>query len=154
MLAWGGDGYRRGVRIQVGDAKVYPFIAAEKARAGNVQRACQLLSVSRSAYYTWSKHRPTPHQQRDVEHVGRIIQPGLVEQLLLEGPFARRRANEYVEERCQEVEPDGGQVVGGARRGHAARLPHARVFRAKRCRLPRYVPKFAPGVGKGRALNE
>jgi putative transposase len=53
--------------------KVYHFIAAEKARAGNVQRACQLLSVSKSAYYTWSKHRPTPHQQRDIE-LGKLVE--------------------------------------------------------------------------------
>lgn len=53
--------------------KVYPFIAAEKARAGNVQRACQSLSVSRSAYYAWSKQRPTPHQQRDAE-LGKLVE--------------------------------------------------------------------------------
>jgi transposase InsO family protein len=53
--------------------KVYPFIAAEKARAGNVKRACQLLSVSRSAYYTWSNHRPTSHQQRDAE-LGKLVE--------------------------------------------------------------------------------
>lgn len=30
---------------------VYPFIEAEKAGQHNVKRACELLEVSRSAYY-------------------------------------------------------------------------------------------------------
>ena len=30
---------------------VYPFIEAEKAQQRNVKRACELLEVSRSAYY-------------------------------------------------------------------------------------------------------
>ena len=29
----------------------YPFIEAEKAQQRNVKRACELLKVSRSAYY-------------------------------------------------------------------------------------------------------
>ena len=29
----------------------YPFIEAEKAQRRNVKRACELLKVSRSAYY-------------------------------------------------------------------------------------------------------
>ena len=30
---------------------VYPFIEAEKQGSGNVKRACELLKVSRAAYY-------------------------------------------------------------------------------------------------------
>ena len=30
---------------------VYPFIEAEKAQQRNVKRACELLEVSRAAYY-------------------------------------------------------------------------------------------------------
>jgi transposase InsO family protein len=43
---------------------VYPFIEAEKAQQHNVTRACQLLQVSRSAYYA---HRsgPCPRAQQD-----------------------------------------------------------------------------------------
>ena len=38
---------------------VYPFIEAEKARPdGNVKRACELLKVSRSAYYAAPQHWP------------------------------------------------------------------------------------------------
>jgi transposase InsO family protein len=39
---------------------VYPFIEAEKAQRHNVIRACQLLEVSRSAYYA---HRAGPSQR-------------------------------------------------------------------------------------------
>lgn len=53
--------------------KVYPFIAAEKAAAGNVARACQLLSVSRSAYYQWTKPGLSARRQRD-EELGQLIE--------------------------------------------------------------------------------
>ncbi len=51
---------------------VYPFIEAEKAQQHNVKRACQLLEVSRSAYYA---HRagPSRHAQEDAELTQRII---------------------------------------------------------------------------------
>jgi transposase InsO family protein len=51
---------------------VYPFIEAEKAQQHNVKRACQLLEVSRSAYYA---HRagPSNHDQQDVELTERIV---------------------------------------------------------------------------------
>jgi transposase InsO family protein len=51
---------------------VYPFIEAEKAQQHNVKRACQLLSVSRSAYYA---HRagPSARAQQDTELTERII---------------------------------------------------------------------------------
>ena len=52
--------------------KVYTFIAAEKPAGRNVQRSCALLSVSRSAYYDWSKHIPSVHAQADDE-LGRHI---------------------------------------------------------------------------------
>lgn len=35
---------------------VYPFIAAEQAGKHNVKRACELLKVSRSAFYTRDRH--------------------------------------------------------------------------------------------------
>ena len=45
--------------LREGDpVNVYPFIEAEKADSRNVARACELLQVSRSAYY----------QQRDQAH--------------------------------------------------------------------------------------
>jgi len=55
--------------------KLYRFIAAEKPAERNVHRSCALLSVSRSAYYSWSKHLPSRHARREDDlrgHVRRI----------------------------------------------------------------------------------
>ena len=52
---------------------VYPFIAAEKVAAGNAARACALLSVSRSAYYQWSKHTPSARADKDAQLGERIM---------------------------------------------------------------------------------
>lgn len=55
--------------------KVYTFIAAEKPAERNVNRTCALLSVSRSAYYDWSKHRPSARARAEgmlQEHIRRI----------------------------------------------------------------------------------
>ena len=46
---------------------VFPFVEAEKAEQGNVAKACELLEVSRSAYYEWSKNIPSPRQLTDDE---------------------------------------------------------------------------------------
>ena len=51
---------------------VYPFVEAEKAEQRNVAKACELLEVSRSAYYEWSKHTPSPRQLADNELAERI----------------------------------------------------------------------------------
>jgi transposase InsO family protein len=45
---------------------IYPFIEAEKARQHSVQRACQLLKVSRAAYYA---HRAGPSQRQSADAV-------------------------------------------------------------------------------------
>lgn len=52
---------------------VFPFIEAEKAEQHNVAKACQLLEVSRSAYYEWSKHTPSAGALADAE-LGQRIQ--------------------------------------------------------------------------------
>ncbi len=45
---------------------VYPFIEAEKAeQVGTVAKACELLEVSRSAFYDWSRHAPSRRQLDD-----------------------------------------------------------------------------------------
>jgi transposase InsO family protein len=46
---------------------VYPFIEAEKRTAGNVSRACQLLEVSRSAFYQQRDAQPGPHARTDAD---------------------------------------------------------------------------------------
>ncbi len=44
--------------------KLYPFIEAEKVGQRNVGRACQLLKVSRSAYYAAGAANPVPERAR------------------------------------------------------------------------------------------
>lgn len=45
---------------------VFPFIEAEKAQqVGTVAKTCELLKVSRSAYYDWSRHVPSRRQLDD-----------------------------------------------------------------------------------------
>ena len=45
--------------------KLYPFIAAEKAAGRQVHRPCGLLGVSRSAYYEWSKQKPSARSREE-----------------------------------------------------------------------------------------
>ena len=51
---------------------VFPFVEAEKAEQHNVAKACELLEVSRSAFYEWSKHVPSTRQLADDELGARI----------------------------------------------------------------------------------
>lgn len=44
---------------------VYPFIEAEKQEQRNVKRACELLQVSRSAFYEACTNTPSPRQVAD-----------------------------------------------------------------------------------------
>jgi transposase InsO family protein len=45
----------------------YPFIEAEKSRRRNVKRACELLKVSRSAYYAARGGQPSGRAAQDAE---------------------------------------------------------------------------------------
>ena len=45
----------------------YPFIEAEKARQRNVKRACELLKVSRAAYYAAREGQPCDRDRQDAE---------------------------------------------------------------------------------------
>jgi transposase InsO family protein len=51
---------------------VFPFIEAEKVEQGNVAKACELLEVSRSAFYEWDKHLPSARELADEELAERI----------------------------------------------------------------------------------
>ena len=46
---------------------VYPFLEAEKADSRNVVRACELLQVSRSAYYQQRDDQPTAREQSNTD---------------------------------------------------------------------------------------
>jgi transposase InsO family protein len=51
---------------------VYPFVEAEKTGKHNVKRACELLEVSRSAFYQHVRGEQTPRQRVDAELTERI----------------------------------------------------------------------------------
>ena len=51
---------------------VFPFIEAEKAEQRNVTKACELLEVSRSAFYEWHQHLPSARQLADDDLAERI----------------------------------------------------------------------------------
>jgi len=53
---------------------VYPFIEAEKAQQRNVKRACELLEVSRAAYYAHRAALPSARQLADDELTEHIRQ--------------------------------------------------------------------------------
>jgi putative transposase len=48
------------------------FVEAEKAEHHNVAKACELLEVSRSAFYDWHQHRPSARQVADEQLAERI----------------------------------------------------------------------------------
>ena len=51
---------------------VFLFIEAEQAEQRNVAKACELLEVSRSAFYDWHRHVPSARQVADDDLAGRI----------------------------------------------------------------------------------
>ena len=51
---------------------VYPFIEAEKAQQRTLKRACELLEVSRAAYYAHRANTPSARQLADEELTERI----------------------------------------------------------------------------------
>ncbi|MFC8209057.1 MULTISPECIES: IS3 family transposase [Streptomyces] len=53
---------------------VHPFIEAEKRDGHNVKRACELLQVSRTAFYARRTGKPGPRAVRDAELTERITE--------------------------------------------------------------------------------
>ena len=53
---------------------VYPFIEAERAERRHVKPACELLEVSRAAFYQWARHIPSRHDLDDRDLKPRITQ--------------------------------------------------------------------------------
>ena len=53
---------------------VHPFIEAEKQDGHNVKRACELLKVSRAAFYARRTAAPGPRAVRDAKLTGKIIE--------------------------------------------------------------------------------
>ena len=50
----------------------YPFIEAEKAQQRNVKRACELMKVSRSAYYAARGSQPSQRAAHDADLAARV----------------------------------------------------------------------------------
>jgi transposase InsO family protein len=53
---------------------VHPFIEAEKRDGHNVKRVCELLEVSRTAFYARRTGKPGPRAVRDAELTGQITE--------------------------------------------------------------------------------
>jgi putative transposase len=53
---------------------VYPFIEAERAEQRHVKPACELLEVSRTAFYQWARHDPSERERADQALAPRIQQ--------------------------------------------------------------------------------
>jgi transposase InsO family protein len=53
---------------------VHPFIEAEKQAGHNVKRACELLQVSRAAFYARRNGEPGPRAARDTELTSKITE--------------------------------------------------------------------------------
>ncbi|MEU6237859.1 IS3 family transposase [Kitasatospora sp. NPDC047058] len=53
---------------------MHPFIEAEKQAGHNVKRACELLKVSRAAFYTRRTAAPGPRAVRDAEPTEKITE--------------------------------------------------------------------------------
>ena len=53
---------------------VYPFIEAEKTARRNVKRACELLQVSRAAYYSHRTTGPSARARVDAALTEKIIE--------------------------------------------------------------------------------
>jgi transposase InsO family protein len=52
--------------------RLYPFIEAEKAQQRNVKRACELLKVSRSAYYAARCDEPSARDRENAELAAQV----------------------------------------------------------------------------------
>ena len=92
----------------------YPFIEAEKAGNHNVARACELLKVSRSAYYADRTNPGSPHARRDVELTAKIV----------------------------EIHAESEQTYGSPRVHHELRDQGQRCSRKRVARLMRQIDRY------------
>ncbi|MFE5811777.1 IS3 family transposase, partial [Streptomyces sp. NPDC056491] len=106
---------------------VHPFIEAEKRAGHSVKRACELMKVSRSAYYTRRNAAPGPRALRDGELTSLISKihtqsrgtygaPRIHAALLREGHACGRR-------RIARLMREAGMAGRHRRRGHRTTVP-------------------------------
>ena len=92
----------------------YPFIEAEKAGNHNIARACELLKVSRSAYYADRANPGSRHARRDVELTAKIV----------------------------EIHEESQQTYGSPRVHHELRDQGQRCSRKRVARLMRQIDRY------------
>ena len=106
---------------------LYPFIEAEKAQQRNVKRACELLEVSRAAYYAHRAAVPSARQLADdelTEHIrqahqaskGRYGAPRIHAEL-------RRRGHRHARKRVARLMRAAGLCGRRPRRGKQTTIP-------------------------------
>ena len=106
---------------------VHPFIEAEKAQQRNVKRACQLLEVSRAAYYAHRANTPSARQVADeqlTEHIrqahqaskGRYGAPRIHAEL-------RRRGHRHARKRVARLMGAAGLCGRRPRRSKRTTIP-------------------------------
>ena len=84
----------------------YRLVAAEKAAARPVLRACVVLEVSRSAYYQWAQQMPSARARQDAmldERITRIHRESAA-------PTARRGSTTSSDARESPVAASGSRV--------------------------------------------
>ena len=106
---------------------LYPFIEAEKAQQRNVKRACELLEVSRAAYYAHRAGVPSARQLADdqlTEHIhqahqaskGRYGAPRIHAEL-------RRRGHRHARKRVARLMRAAGCAAADRGGGSGPRSP-------------------------------
>ncbi|MFI6409904.1 IS3 family transposase [Streptomyces sp. NPDC050548] len=110
---------------------VHPFIEAEKRDGHNVKRVCELLQVSRTAFYARRSGKPGPRAVRDAELTGQITEvhaksrgtygvPRIHAVLKREGEVCRRR-------RIARLMRAAGLEGRSRRRRHLTTVPDPRA---------------------------
>ncbi len=128
---------------------VYPFIEAEKAQQRNVKRACELLKVSRSAFYQHlagpsRRERAMPSSPSEIQavHAGvrraATARRGCTPQLRAAGPPARPQAGRPDHAPGRPARPGGEAVEADHHRRPGGRGPRGpgppRLHRRRRQR--------------------
>ncbi|MFG2488084.1 IS3 family transposase [Streptomyces virginiae] len=109
--------FRDGIAVTV-----HPFIEAEKRAGHSVERACELLKVSRTAFYARRTGKPGPRSVRDAELTKRITQvhqhsPGTYGAPRVHG-ILRREGEECGRRRVARLTWEAGLQARHRRRRH------------------------------------
>ncbi len=113
---------------------IYPFIEAEKAQQRHVKRPCELLEVSRTAYYDWALHIPSARELSDAELLAKIKAVFAKSKRRYGSPRVHRKLQEQgVVCSCKRVARlmrENGLVARKARRFKKTTIPDPKVTEA------------------------